>query len=244
MKLDKVICLLFASAIYSNVHACEFKVGFETWVPYQSKSAAGKFEGLDVEVLEAVAKEAGCGVQFVDMPWNRQLASAESGELDVVMGAAKTPEREVFANYSDDYRTEANVLFVKKGMGADVKELNDLPKTKLKIGVVRGSSYGPEIDAMKAKFDGSADVDDANLKKMIANRLDATIMDEYSGMALIKSLNAADKIEKHPVKFSVAKSYFLVSKKAKDSSLSGKLNEALKKISANGTVAKILAKYK
>ncbi|MBY0415113.1 MAG: transporter substrate-binding domain-containing protein [Bdellovibrionales bacterium] len=242
--LKKLVMFPLALSVFSySALACEIKVSFEEWVPYQTKSA-GKMGGLDVEITEAIAKEAGCKVTFVDLPWTRQLSENEAGNLDVTMGASRTPEREAFATFTDGYRNETNSLFVKKGAGSDIKALADLGNTKLKIGIARGTSYGPAVDAMKGKFDGSADNDDLNVKKTVAGRIDGFLVDQFTGFAIIKSQNASDKIELHPVEISSGEVYLMVSKKSKVAGLKDKLNDALKKIKADGTQAKIIAKYK
>jgi polar amino acid transport system substrate-binding protein len=238
-----ILPLVLGTFIHS-ASACEIKVSWESWSPYQVKDSSGKISGLDVELTEAVAKEAGCKITFIDLPWNRQLSQNEAGEVDVTMGASKTPEREAFASFTEGYRNEINSLFMLKGTGAEIKSIADLASTKLKIAVARGTSYGPEIDAIKAKFDGTADNDDLNVKKALAGRIDGFLVDQFSGFDLIKSAKASDKIVLHPLAISSGEVYLMVSKKSKIADLSTKLNEGLKKIKANGTQAKIIAKYK
>lgn len=241
----KLITLsVLAGAFSFSLNACEIKIGWEAWSPYQVKDSAGKMSGLDIELTEAIAKEAGCTVKYLDLPWTRQLAQNESGEIDVTMGASKTSERELFATFTDGYRNETNSLFIKEGAGADIKSIADLGSTKLKIGITRGTSYGPEIDAMKAKFDGSADNDDLNLKKVVAGRIDGFLVDQYTGFSLIKSTNAVGKVVLHPLAISSGEVYLMVSKKTKIQELTKKLNLALKKIKENGVHAKILSSYK
>lgn len=241
MKIFFLIMLATAS-LSLEVQACDLKVSFEVWVPYQTKNG-NKFTGLDVEITEAIAKEAGCKVTIIEQPWIRQLAENESGQIDVTMGASKTPEREAFAYFTEGYRNETNSLFVKNGIGAEIKSVADLAKTKAKIGVARGTSYGSEIDAIKAKFDDSADNDTMNIKKTLAGRIDGFLVDHFTGIALINEQNAKDKIQLHPVVISTGEIYLMVSKKSKVPNLTKKLNDALKKIKANGTHAKIIAKY-
>ncbi|MDO9184231.1 MAG: transporter substrate-binding domain-containing protein [Bacteriovorax sp.] len=243
--LKKLILLpLVLSAFIQSANSCEIKVSWESWSPYQAKDSSGKMTGLDIELTEAIAKEAGCKITYFDSPWNRQLALNESGEIDITMGASKTPEREAFATFTDGYRNETNSLFVVKGAAADIKSVADLAKTKAKIGAARGTSYGAEVDAMKAKFDATADNDELNVKKALAGRIDGFLVDQFTGFALIKAANATDKIVLHPVTISSGDVYLMVSKKTKVADLTNKLNAAIKKIKADGTQAKIIAKYK
>lgn len=236
-----MLTLSFAAFSY-NVHACELKVSFEEWMPYQTKTG-NKFTGLDVEITEAIVKEAGCKMIITEQPWIRQLAENESGQIDVTMGASKTPEREIFAYFTEGYRNETNSLFVKVGVGADIKSVMDLGKTKARIGVSRGTSYGQEVDAMKSKFDASADNDTMNIKKTMAGRIDGFLVDQFTGIALIKMQKATNMIQLHPVHISSGEVYLMVSKKSKIPNLTKKLNDALKKIKANGNHARIIAKY-
>lgn len=243
--IKKILILSLFSVVFIHpLEACDIKVSWESWVPYQVKDSTGKMSGLDIELTEAIAKEAGCKIVFVDLPWARQLSENESGAIDVTMGASKTPEREAFATFTDGYRNEINSLFIKKGEGADIKSVADLATTKLKIGISRGTSYGPAIDAIKTKFDASADNDELNVKKAIAGRVDGFLVDQFTGFSLIKSMNASDKLVLHPVTISSGEVFLMVSKKTKVPDLTKKLNVALAKIKANGVQSKIIEKYK
>ncbi|MDO9182203.1 MAG: transporter substrate-binding domain-containing protein [Bacteriovorax sp.] len=243
MNTLKISLFLLGLLIFSNSKACEVKIGWEPWVPYQVKQASGQPVGLDVELLQAVLTNTGCTPKFIELPWARQLVESEIGSIDIVMGASKSPERKKYANFSLGYRNEISTLFVKVGSGSDIKKVSDLATTKLKLGAVKGNLYSPEIDAMISKFDASANNDETNLKKFLANRIDGFIADRYTGTNLIKEAHASGQIIQHPLNISTSEVYFMVSKKSKVTDLTNKLSASIKKLKANKALTNIIHKY-
>lgn len=244
MNKTTALFILLSLSIFSFTEACEVRVSWEPWIPYQFKQKSGTPGGLDPELLEAILKEIGCKPLYVELPWARQLVANEIGNTDIVMGASKSPEREKFANFTTGYRFETVALFVKKGLEqTSIKKVSDFSITKLKLGAVKGNLYTPEIDALISKFDASANDDETNVKKLLANRIDGFIVDLYTGTNLIKEAHATDSIIHHPVNISTSEVYFMVSKKSKIENLTEKISKAVKKLKANGTLTKIISKY-
>lgn len=243
MILKKLkIAVSFFCFIFNSAYGCEVKISWEPWRPYQYKEGEN-LTGLDIELAEALVKVTGCKASFIELPWNRQLASVELGEVDMVLGAGKTAEREKWADFTSGYRKEINSLFMKPGLGAEIKKIADLKTTPLKIGITRGAYYSHELEAIRSLFDDSADVDAVNVKKMAAGRLDGLIMDHFTGLSLMNEQKSGVQMVLHPLSISSGDVYFLVSKKTKIMNLVSKLNEAIKKMKASGGHAKIIARY-
>lgn len=104
--------LLFALLIHALCHGagCSrvLRVPFEQWPPYSFIGGGGKPTGLEVEILEAVAHEAGCQVAWqFDFPRMRRWLYFTSGEIDMLLAATNNyaPARQSAA-FSRPYRPE------------------------------------------------------------------------------------------------------------------------------------------
>lgn len=87
-------------------------VAWEDWPPYQYKDKGGKITGLDNDIVLLVGKEAGCEIKLKSIPWKTTLKHIKAGKIHIALGASKTAEREVYANFSPIYRPEVMDLFV------------------------------------------------------------------------------------------------------------------------------------
>ena len=65
--------------------------------------------------------------------------------------ASKTPEREEYALFSDPYRTESAVMYVRiEDAGKyNFDSLEDIIGTEFKLAVTRGYYYGEEFEELK-----------------------------------------------------------------------------------------------
>src|SRR5437899_7794819 len=64
------------------------------WPPFSSGEQGGRLTGIDVDIVNLVAKRAGLNVQFEVTPnWSETLRMAATGELDFIGGIARTEQR-------------------------------------------------------------------------------------------------------------------------------------------------------
>jgi polar amino acid transport system substrate-binding protein len=88
------------------------KMTIEQWPPYIYTDAQGQATGLDIELAKAIFKEAGCILQIgAEVPRKRRQYMFSRGEIDVMLAASKTPEREAFSRFTNPYRNESVSLF-------------------------------------------------------------------------------------------------------------------------------------
>ncbi|MES2129746.1 MAG: transporter substrate-binding domain-containing protein [Pseudomonadota bacterium] len=99
-----------------------FTMVTEEWPPY---SIGGKTQsGLDVELAQAIFREAGCTLYIGDaIPTVRRLLLFRQGKFDLMLAASNTPERRVFANFSSPYRYESVGLFA---LAANIEQFRDV----------------------------------------------------------------------------------------------------------------------
>jgi polar amino acid transport system substrate-binding protein len=242
MKIKFLAVIVFF--IFSNTSfGCEVKVGYEEWPIYIVKNKDGSLHGLDIELFEAVAQASHCKIKYIELPWVRELKSIENGEIDIVMSASKTPEREVYAYFSKANHDETNSLFLNKGLGNSIKTIKELGASGLKIAYEKGAFLGDEIETIKDKLDSSGNNINVNIKNTLAKRIDGFIVDKYAGSILIKKNKANEQIIMHPLLITTGDVHIMVSKKTKVKDLLQLINKGIDKIKSNGTYKKILQKY-
>ncbi|WP_197055489.1 substrate-binding periplasmic protein, partial [Aeromonas sp. ZOR0002] len=99
--LGLVLPLLFAQPLAARE---TLSVAWSHWPPFSQIDADGTLGGLDVTLTRQILGKAGVEPAFRNLPWARALYLMERQQLDVAMGALKTPERERFARFSAPYR--------------------------------------------------------------------------------------------------------------------------------------------
>ncbi|QZA77622.1 transporter substrate-binding domain-containing protein [Deefgea tanakiae] len=113
-KSDFSCCIFAATLISVPALGCSkpMKMTIEQWPPYIYTDAKNQAAGLDIEIAKAIFKEAGCILEIgAEVPRKRRQYMFSKGEIDVMLAASKTPEREAFSYFSSPYRNESVSLF-------------------------------------------------------------------------------------------------------------------------------------
>lgn len=160
-------------------------VAWSHWPPFSEIDADGTLGGLDVTLTRQILHDAGFHPVFRNLPWARALHLMKHQQLDVAMGALKTPEREQFARFSTPYRRASFVLLSQGApqAGGDrwqgITQLSDLcGQTGLRLGKLRGTRPLP-VSAQCPSLGQAVEYnsDDRLLTLLLARRLDGVIME-------------------------------------------------------------------
>ncbi|MEL4296196.1 amino acid ABC transporter substrate-binding protein [Shewanella sp. DNRA4] len=235
----------------ANVSACSnpIKVGYNDWPPYAWQDMQGEAQGLDVELLRAFAEFLGCEINFINVPAKRSHQMLKSGSLDIMMGATKTVEREEYSFFSDPYRDEEVRLFVLDENKDNVKleRWQDIFTQKLRLLVPISGWYGADYEktrerlALENLLILSPDVD-KSVQMLTYDRADLMIGDAIA-MPYIASqhqgvrLSALKPILDHnPI-------HLMLSKQSMSPLLLAQFNRAIKALTINGEIARIVYKW-
>jgi len=215
------ICLSAAGGItlpaYSQTH---LNVGTCHWPPYEF-SEGDKVSGCSTETVGQVFKRMGVTIRKLKIyPWARGMYLLKQGKIDAMYTASKDKEREKkFYFPPEDLFLSKWVFFINKKYAHKLKfdSFRDLQGKR--VGVVRGYNYTPEFWEFLKKEQNYKEVrsDDLNFKKLFKNRIDYTVNEYGSGLALIKSLGLSNQIialTDNPLK--VSPMYVIFSKKNRD----------------------------
>ena len=92
------------------------------WPPFSSLDKNGRMTGIDVDLVELLAKRTGLNIQLVNTrSWSETLRKVAAGEIDFVGGIARTDERErllglrfteVFCNFPTAIVTRKDMPFL------------------------------------------------------------------------------------------------------------------------------------
>lgn len=247
-----ILFLLLVLLFYATdrAMACELKVIWEPWEPYQYEDQDKRLTGLDVELLNAVAQQAECKINYIQRPWARALREIASGVLDMAPGASINAERQEYANFSMPYREEVVVLVARKGesAGKPLTSLADMPGLKFRLGVTRDYYNGPDYEELMknpafASLVEEVSATEQNFHKLSNKRIDGFLVDPVVAKHQARQLGMTDKIEVHPLSISRDGIYFMFSKKSVPTELVERFNSALTAIKASGVHQNILERY-
>lgn len=227
------------------------RVGWGNSPPYQMESAHAKPHhpaGLDIELVTLWAHAADVQLEWVRATWARQLLEAQAGTLDVMMSATPSAERREFADFTDSYRHEHLGLVALAGHGRELRSLRELEGRAVKVGVMRGTAFPPDLaKALASPGLQQALVplrgDDLTLAALRAGRLTYIVGDTVSLAAHAARdpgapISVALAFKGEPVHLLVSRHTL-----ARTPDLLQRLNHALSRARASATWARTLARY-
>jgi polar amino acid transport system substrate-binding protein len=85
------------------------------WPPMQMKDSKGNISGYEVDLLKAIAAEAGVKVKMVNVSWRNIFNDLKAGKYDAVMASVSmTDARKEKFDFSESYFTAEQILLVPK----------------------------------------------------------------------------------------------------------------------------------
>ncbi|OAM26879.1 MULTISPECIES: basic amino acid ABC transporter substrate-binding protein [Eikenella] len=212
------------------------------FAPFEFKNADGSVSGFDVDLINAIAKEAGYRVEFKDQSWDSLFNSLRNGDADIVVAAVTiTPEREQTMLFTEPYFEITQVVAVPEGKQvASVEDLKNLNR----VGVVTGNTG----DLAASKILGATNPKVTRfetlpllLKELQNGGVDAAVSDSSVVMEFIKH-NGDKGFTMIKVPDFEAEHYGIALRK-EDTELRDTLNKALAAIRANGEYDRIHQQY-
>jgi polar amino acid transport system substrate-binding protein len=225
-----------------------FSIGWDPWMPYQHIDQNGRLTGLDVELIQAIFRKMGCQLEYREVPWKQLLPAVRRGQISLAAGASKSADRMTYAYFSNAYRTEAVVLFIRKGEKYSITKISDIIHTDLTIGIIKGNYYGQIFEKLMdnktfKEHVQSVNNDTINIKKTLSKRIDGFLCDKFAGISAINQYGAYNLLEIHPVPINSSDIHLMFSKKTCLFIDVQRFNEALRKLKKNGTLNNIIHKY-
>jgi len=215
-----------------------------TFAPMEYMNASNDFEGFDVSLMKAIAKDMGAQIQFKNVEWDALVAgvSTNAGQFDMAASSMTiTPERQKNILFSNPYFVSVQALAVPKG--SSIKSVDDLKKGN-KVAVQLGTTGHDWAKAnliskgiVVKPYTGGQDCFTA----MRAGEVNAVIIDSpvagnYTKQAAYNaiSLGAIQGADKENYGFAFPKG---------STKLADAVNKSLKNVIADGTYAKLYKQF-
>lgn len=203
----------------------------------------GQYVGLDIEIAKAVAKELGLEPEFKTLQFDAIIpAIAAGGQADIgISGFSVDPERAKEIDFTKSYYIDDQAVAVMKDSPVtDANADAELNKEGVIIAVQSGTTgeayvqenypkataqaYGNSTDAFAAMQSGQANAVCTN-KAVV----EAMLADAYKDAKVVKSIATGEE-------------YAIVVSKD-NAALTAAINEALAKLTSDGTIDKLVNQY-
>ncbi len=211
------------------------------YAPFESQNEKGEIVGFDIDIVSAVAQQAGIEVKFVNTPWEGIFNTLQQGDRDLLVSAVTiTEERKQSMDFSNPYFDAQQLIAVK----ADAKITQFADLARLKVGVQTGTTGDEVVTRLQGKNSTNIKRFESTplaLKELEAGGVDAVVADNGVVTNYVTH-NTASRFKTVADASFQPEQYGLVVRKG-NTDLLGRLNKGLADIRTNGTYDRIYAKY-
>lgn len=241
MRLLFILLSCFLSSAWAEGTV---RVVVDDYPPWKIVRNGQAVAGIDLALTEALLAKLGLRPVYVVCPWQRCLLELRKGGADLVSGIVRNPEREAYlAYFSFPYKTKSvKEFYVRKGEGSRYRQLEDFAgKT---VATLRGASHFPEFDTSISIVKYQTATDETSFRMLAHGRLDALVITRESGRYLLKlHPEWREQMELAHYRFEGrVEDFFAISRLSPLFSRQAELEEALRKMLANGEVRRLLEK--
>lgn len=231
---------LFVSPAYTQEN--KIRVVYTEWFPYTYEHL-GQASGFEIEILKAVMETLDREIELIKFPWKRCLISLKKGQADALVSMLKSPERETYTYYADEYISLSRVVFFKK-KERNITYTGDLHELKpYSVGVILGFTYGEAFEkAAYIKKDYTIRTD-LLIKKVLHGRNDLGVENQIVTMATTHKMGINAKFHYFEPPLFSKKLYVGFSKAKGHKKLSREFSTALEKFKKTDDYRNIINNY-
>jgi len=208
--------------------------------PFEFTDSSQKFVGIDVDILDAIAKDQGFSYKLNSLGFDAALVAVQSGQADAIMaGCSITDERKQKFDFSDAYYNAEVTMAV--AQGSDIKSFDDLKGKKVAIKTgTNGGDYAKSI-AEKYGFTITEFKDSPTMYQDVITGNTQACFEDYPVMAY--NIKNGAKLQIPDGCTAAGSDYGFAVQKGKNAELLQMFNKGLKDIKDNGTFDQIVDKY-
>jgi signal transduction histidine kinase len=157
------------------------------WPPFSSFDLQGRASGINVEMVELIAKRTGLKLKLVQTPaWSETLRKAESGEIGFIGGIARTEEREQSRGlkFTEAYCKFPTAIITRK----DTPFFTPLAKILKTRRIALPRNYATTEELLKDYPEAQLVLKDTEEESMLAvagNEADATVLNLASASHIV-----------------------------------------------------------
>jgi polar amino acid transport system substrate-binding protein len=115
------------------------RVGVALAAPWAMRASDETLSGFEIDVANKLASDMRVRAQIVVYDIDALIPALESGEIDIIVGLAITPERALHLNFSQPYASSGIVLATNTQGTASVQRFEELDSDAYKVAAVENS---------------------------------------------------------------------------------------------------------
>ncbi|MFP4294992.1 MAG: TRIC cation channel family protein [Halothiobacillaceae bacterium] len=244
-----------ADALESAVSGRVLAAGWSQQPPYQfleTQQARQYPAGLDIVLLNRIAREAGVAVRYEYRHFADSLSALQRGEVEIIPGAYASADREQYAWISRPYRRGYDRLFVGPGarMPADAPApelIEQFTRDEGPLAVVSGFDWLPPVqrtlDEAAARGDVILTDSLSSAAQLVASGEAAGyVADQLAGMIVAHHVGlSADRI--HPRTIQERDIHLIFSREAVDRMTFERFDDALERLTERGELDAITRQF-
>ena len=229
--------------------ACQLTMQAQHFPPRFIKDSTGNWSGYNIELFRLLAKNIGCKVHFLEIPWARAIQLLAAGELDVMSNMSINTERAEFAYFIGPHQQEQVKLLTNMPLSPNKSSLQELISSNYLIAAMRGIYYGPnfqqalEIAPQFRQRLVFVATNQQKLELFLSGREQYMLEDQINLQQLYRN-NTLNPLQ-HKALFTLYENpvYFAFSKKRWSDSQQQALSKAWQKLVAEGKVQQLQQQY-
>lgn len=248
MKSLSVVLVLVSFMMSAAVWSETLTIRSDNWYPINGEAGTDK-QGFMIDIAAAIMKKHDISVDYQTMPWERSLREVRDGAYDCVVGAYKEDAPD-FIFPDEAWGMDQNIFYVTKNNPWVYKGMESLKGQS--IGLIGGYAYEEEFDkhAEANKRSGGfqfVNADNAleqNIKKLLSNRITATVESPLVMAAKLKEMGLAGKLTPAGHLSEPTEMYIACAPNSERTAKFVKLlSEGLRELRASGELTRILDHY-
>ncbi|MBE7071570.1 MAG: amino acid ABC transporter substrate-binding protein [Clostridiales bacterium] len=232
-----------SAAAFTTVESGKLIMATNAFFPPYEYYEGEKIVGIDVEIATAVADKLGLELVIEDVEFDSIIAGVQSGKYDIgCAGMTVTEDRLKSVNFSTPYATGIQSIIV--AADSEITDIDTLVNGDYKVGVQSGTTGDIYMSAPveeggvgEERIERFAKGNDAVIA-LTSGKISAVVIDNEPAKAFVAA-NTSLKILETPY---TVEDYAMAINKD-NVALKDAINQALKELTDDGTIAAIVNKY-
>ena len=241
--------LLLGLMAHGAAAAPPLRIAYVDFPPFHWVGKDGRMTGFFYDIItEALEKEMGVPLVWTSYPWNRCQENLKVGTDDAIL-TVPTAERLTYtATNQDPFYIKSEDLFTYRDHPRlkeimKIKTLADVKRDGFSVITYSGNGWNKEhVASLGIEIHQTARLQ--NVWRMLAEKRGDLVIEWPPGAwPVIDSAGVRDQVMDTHICISQMPFHLLIRKSSKYVSLLPAFNKTIQKMKANGTMARILAKY-
>lgn len=242
LLIGTIFSVLQPQSVSAKTAEGKYLIGTDvTFAPFEYQDADGKYIGIDMDLLNAIAEDQGFEYELKPLGFSAALQALESNQIDgMIAGMSITDERKATFDFSEPY-FESGVVMAVAASNDDITSYQDLAgKT---VAVKTGTTGSAFAESIQKEYDFKLNTfeDSANMYEDVQAGNSDAAFEDYPVMAYaLKNDRLKLKIPTEP---EPGDNYGFAVNKGMNPELIEMFNNGLVNIRANGKYQEILDTY-